>query len=83
MAGKPPLQFTPFYESPRVKLARLWGKTKSFVGTSAVGGVVAVLAPIPGPHTFVLFGGMAVGAAVSVYIERRNNKKNKIKIKTK
>ncbi|OGH92839.1 MAG: hypothetical protein A2534_05175 [Candidatus Magasanikbacteria bacterium RIFOXYD2_FULL_39_9] len=69
--GKPPLEFTPFHEPIEKKIARWWAGTKRLVGTSAVGGVVAVLAPIPGPHTVVMLGGMVVGAAVAVVTRKK------------
>ncbi len=50
MARKPPIPFTPFYESPGKKIARWWTTAKGYIGTSAVGGVTAALL-IPGPHT--------------------------------
>lgn len=68
--------FTLFYESPRQKLARLWAGTKRAVGTSATFGVAAVLAPIPGPHTIVMLGGMAVGAAF-VFLTRKKDASKK------
>lgn len=74
MGGRvPPEGFTPFYEPPRVKIARWWGKTKRVIGTSSTVGVVAVLAPIPGPHTVVLLVGMAVGAALAIFTGKKNN----------
>lgn len=71
MASKPPIKFTKFHVSWREKLGNLWVGTKRVVGTSAVGGVIAVLAPIPGPHTIVMLGGMVVGAVVAVATRKK------------
>lgn len=71
--GKPPQQFTPFYESPRVKINRLWGKTKRLVGTSATVAVIASFI-VPGPHTLVLIGGLVAGATVAVVTDKKKKK---------
>lgn len=68
-ARKPPIKFTEFYIPPRVWLARKWATAKGYIGTSAVGGVTAALL-IPGPHAIVLCGGLVLGVAAKVVIEK-------------